>query len=994
VPAEAGESALVSQGQLWETQAPNARGRASTTMPVAAAAFQEALRCPVGSQLRLELSPQIPALAAEVSARNVADDGTTVTRLRISGEVPGTLILQENAASDFFLGQLYYDGLVVAYEFHATAEGLTATRHSVSDLLCAIVSAKGGDIESPGLPAVDPVKAKDAQCQELANNDEDSIQEGTGMVQAAAAAGPTLSINDIAMLEGNSGTGKLLFTVTLSKADTKRIITVKYATANGSATAGSDYTAVTGTLSFPKGSTKQTVAIAITGDATIEPDETFTLKLSSPVNATLADASGVGTITNDDIAPVVIANSALSVNDVAVLEGNSGSSNLIFTVSLSKADSTRIISVNYASADASATAGADYTAVTGTLSFPKGSTTQTVAVPVTGDTAVETDETFTLYLSNPVNATLADASGLGTISNDDTAPVVIEDSALSVSDVAVLEGNSGTSNLIFTVSLSKADSARTISVNYASADASATAGSDYMAMAGTLSFPIGSTTQTVAVAITGDTALETDETFTLNLSNPVNATLAVATAVGTLVNDDTAPVVIEDSALSVNDVAVLEGNSASSNLVFTVSLSKADSARIISVNYATVNASAAAGSDYSAASGTLSFPVGSTTQTVAVAVIGDTTFETDETFTLNLSAPVNATLAKASAVGTIANDDAPPSGASVLNSLPGAVAVAYLDMDGQVDSSLLWASTPITARGIATSFTQEQMTEIWRRTAEDFAAFQINVTTQESVYLAAPANRRIRCIITPDNEWYGAVGGVAYVSCFTWTGDTPCWVFSDQLANSPRYIADSCSHEIGHTLGLGHDGRISPVETYYQGQGTGEVGWAPIMGTGYYKTLVQWSKGEYLSSNNSQDDLAIITTKNGFSYRVDQHADTAAGATVLTVSGTVASGSGIIETRNDVDVFSFTTAGGVVTLNVAGEVSGQALDILAEIKDAGGNTLAAGNPDLLTDASVSANLAAGTYFLHVSGVGRGDYLVDGYTDYGSIGQYAITGCVP
>ena len=724
-------------------------------MPVAAAAFQAAQRSPVGSQLRIELSPQIPTLAAEVSARRVADDGTSVTRLRISGKVPGTLTLQENVASDFFLGQLYYDGLTVAYEFHTTAAGLSATRHEVSDLICAIVSAKGEAIESLGLPVVDKGKARISHDEELADMDENLIQEGKTTVEANTTD-PSLSVNDVAVLEGNTATRNLVFTVKLSKANTRRITTVKYATANGSATAGSDYAAVAGTLSFPKGSTTQTVAVAVIGDTAVEFDETFALKLSSPANATLADASGVGTISNDDSPPLVIDSSALSVNDVAIAEGNSGTSNLVFTVELSQADSSRIVTVNYASANASATAGSDYAAVSGTLSFPIGSTTQTLAVAVNGDTAYEADETFTLNLSNPLNATLADAS----------------------------------------------------------------------------------------------------------------------------------------------------------------------------------------------------------------------------------------------AVGTLSNDDVPPSGVPVLNSLPGAGAVAYLDMDGQVDSSLLWSAAPITVRGIATSFSQEQLAEIWRRTAEDYAAFQINVTTEESVYLAAAPNRRIRCIITPDNEWYGTAGGVAYINSFTWAGDTPCWVFSDQLASTPRYIAEASAHEIGHTLGLGHDGRISPAEAYYQGQGSGDVGWAPIMGVGYYKTLVQWSKGEYASANNTQDDLAIITTKNGFSYRIDQDSNTAAGATALTVSGTAVSGSGIIETRSDVDAFAFTTGGGAVTLSVTGDATSQNLDILAEIRDASGNLIAADNPDLLTDANVSANLAAGTYFLHVSGVGRGEYLADGYTDYGSIGQYVITGSVP
>lgn len=638
VVTEGGDCGLVSQGQLWETMATTARERARTTLPVAVSAFHDAQSQPVGSTLSIVMSPRMPALAAEVGGRWVAEDGTTITQLRISGKVPGTLTLQENVASQFFLGQLYYDGLAVAYEFRVTDAGLCATRHELSDLLCSYVMPKEGTVENLGLPPVDKGKAQAAEAEEKAVKAKKLIEE------AKPSGGGTSSV-------------------------------------------------------------------------------------------------------------------ALSVNDVAVAEGNSGSRNLTFTVKLSKADSRNIITVMYATANGSATAGTDYTAVSGTLTFPKGSTTQTVAVAVSGDTSIEANETFTLNLSNPVKATLADASGVGTITDDD-AP-------------------------------------------------------------------------------------------------------------------------------------------------------------------------------------------------------------------------------------------APVSTVPVHNSLPGAVAVAYLDMDGQVVSGTQWASgATITARGISTSYTQAQMSEIWSRVAEDYAPFQINVTTQESVYLAAAANRRIRCIITPDNEWFGSAGGVAYVNSFTWTGDTPCWVFSDQLANSARYIAEACSHEVGHTLGLRHDGRNSPAEAYYAGQGTGEVGWAPIMGVGYYKLLVQWSKGEYLSANNTEDDLAIITSLNGFGYRVDQVANTATGATPLTVNGSSVAGAGILETRTDVDVFTLATNGGTVTLSVQGDATSQNLDLLAEIKDASGNTLAASNPDSLTDASVSANLPAGTYFLHVSGVGRGDFLVDGYTDYGSLGQYTVVGSVP
>ena len=866
VAPEAAANALVAQGRLWETLATGARERAATTMPVTAGAFEEAQTRAVGSKFGIRLSRQMPELAAEVIGRHIGPEGTTVTRLRVSGDVPGTLLLQENVALNFFLGQLYYDELPVAYEFRRSAAGMTATRHKLDELICAIIKPGDSNRKILGLPPVDLARAIRADAAEQAPEAE-SLIDDDAMVVAEGAALPTLRVNDVSIAEGDSGSTNLLFTVTLSAANAAKVITARYATANGSATAGSDYTAKSGTVSFPKGSTTQTVSVPVIGDTAVETDETFNLNLSSPANATIADGSGVGTILNDD------SYAALSVNDVAVLEGDSGTSNLVFTVQLSKADSLRVITVNYATADGSATAGSDYTANSGTLTFPKGTTTQTVSVSIIGDTAIETDETFTLDLSGPVNATLADASGAGTITNDDAVPV--EDAAMSVNDVAMLEGNSGTNNLVFTVQLSKADSLRVITVNYATADGSATAGADYTAVSGTLSFPMGSTTQTVAVPITGDTAIETDETFTLDLTNPVNATLA-----------------------------------------------------------------------------------------------------------------------DASAVGTILNDDLPPSNVPIHNSLPGATAVAYLDMDGQVDDTMYWSASTIFARGIDTTVTQAQMSEIWCRVAEDYAPFQINVTTDLNVFLAAPVISRMRCIITPDNEWMGSMGGVSYVGSFVWPGDVPCWVFSDQLASSPRYIAEACSHEIGHTLGLIHEGRISPAEVYYAGQGSGDVGWAPIMGVGYYENLVQWAKGEYLSANNTEDELAIITTQNGFGYRVDDHANTAAGATPLTVIDQTVSGSGIIETRDDVDVFSFTTTGGTVAFDVLGDATSSNLDILAEIKDAGGSTIASANPDLLTTSSISTSLPAGTYSLHVSGVGRGDYMVDGYTDYGSLGQYTILGTVP
>ena len=224
---------------------------------------------------------------------------------------------------------------------------------------------------------------------------------------------PSLSINDVALTEGHSGTKNATFTVTLAAAVTSAV-SVNYATTNGTATAGSDYTAASGVLTFAAGETSKTLAVSLTGDTVIENDETFTVTLSGATGVTISDAQGVGTLTNDDFP-------ALSISDVTVNEGNSGTTNAVFTVSLS-ATSPQTITVNYTTANGTATAGSDYAAQSGNLTFTAGQTTKTISVVVTGDTAVEANETFVVNLTAPSKATLADAQGQGTITNDDTTP--------------------------------------------------------------------------------------------------------------------------------------------------------------------------------------------------------------------------------------------------------------------------------------------------------------------------------------------------------------------------------------------------------------------------------------------------------------------------------------------------------------------------------------------------------------------------------------------
>jgi streptogramin lyase len=227
---------------------------------------------------------------------------------------------------------------------------------------------------------------------------------------------PTLSINNVSQNEGNSGLTPFVFTVTLS-APSASTVTVAYATADGTATAGSDYNATSGTLTFNPGVTTQTITVNVIGDTIVEPDETFTVNLSSPVGATIAVGTGTGTIVNDDVA----AGPTLSINNVSANEGNSGTTPFVFTVTLSAASGSTV-TVNYATADGTATAGSDYAAASGVLTFAPGATTQTITVNVIGDTTPEPNETFFVNLSGATNATIAVSQGIGTIVNDDAAP--------------------------------------------------------------------------------------------------------------------------------------------------------------------------------------------------------------------------------------------------------------------------------------------------------------------------------------------------------------------------------------------------------------------------------------------------------------------------------------------------------------------------------------------------------------------------------------------
>jgi hypothetical protein len=235
----------------------------------------------------------------------------------------------------------------------------------------------------------------------------------------AVVALPVVSVSDATVVEGNSGSRTVTLTVSLGRAAASSA-SVGWATAaTGSAVAGSDFAAASGTVTFAAGETSKTVTVTILADTAVEADETFEVRLSSPSGLTIADGVGVVTIVNDDVAVVV---PSLSVSDATVVEGKNGSRTVSVTVSLS-APSSGSVSVSYATAAGTATAGSDYASTSGTLTFTAGQVSKTVSITVYGDRTAEADETVLVNLSGAVGATIADGQGVVTIVNDDGSPL-------------------------------------------------------------------------------------------------------------------------------------------------------------------------------------------------------------------------------------------------------------------------------------------------------------------------------------------------------------------------------------------------------------------------------------------------------------------------------------------------------------------------------------------------------------------------------------------
>lgn len=354
-------------------------------------------------------------------------------------------------------------------------------------------------------------------------------RSSTAFTTVTAEPLPTLSINDVSAPDGSSGTTSFIFTVSLLDASNHlttsgQTVTVDFATSDGTAKAGIDYTATSGTLTFPPDTTTETITVSVNGDTTPKPDKTFVVNLSNPINAGISKDQGIGTIQNDDFP-------SISINDVSAPDGSFGTTPFVFTVSLS-APNFQDVTVDFATQDGTATAANnDYTSTNGILIFPAGTTTQTITVFVIGNTINDAAETFSVKLSNPTNAGISKTQGVGTILNDDPPPSLSINPATSVLEPS--DGSSTTAS--FTVTLS-AVSDQIVTVNYATSDDTAKSGTDYVANAGTLTFLPGDTTKMIPITILSDPFISPTETFIVNLSNPINAFITMGTGTGTIIN--------------------------------------------------------------------------------------------------------------------------------------------------------------------------------------------------------------------------------------------------------------------------------------------------------------------------------------------------------------------------------------------------------------------------------------------------------------------------
>ncbi len=342
----------------------------------------------------------------------------------------------------------------------------------------------------------------------------------------------------------------------------------------------------------------------------------------------------------------------------------------------------------------------------------------------------------------------------------------------------------------------------------------------------------------------------------------------------------------------------------------------------------------------------------------------------------------------------------------MINTRPGARGVIYVDFDGESVTDPLWTSRNEgrTINAAPSLLTSEQITQVLNNASQDWAPFDISLTTDASLYAATSPGLRMHVVVTPTDTAAPNAGGVAYVDCWSGSGkgfrsDVVCWVFNQSV----KTVTEALSHEVGHTVGLNHDGKTSDdgktlVTDYYSGHGgtlSSPTSWAPIMGSGYSRSLVQWSKGEYAKASNTEDDLAIIgKAANQFGY-VKNELLNGERALPVGASGNTFEATGLLRTAGSVDTYKFKTAGGQLLASVRAATTESDVDVQLELRDSKGGTVVLSDLPAVLSASINKVITAGDYSLIVRPAGTGAKPTGGYTtgysSYGSVGKYTLSG---
>ncbi len=410
---------------------------------------------------------------------------------------------------------------------------------------------------------------------------------------------PSVSVDDVSVIEGNSGTATARFTFRLSAASTQTV-SVRFATANGTATAGSDYSSRSGTTTFSPGETSRTQSFTINGDLVAEADETFFINLNTPVGLTIAKGQGSATIRNDDAATGTMPDTFSFSSVTDAVPGSVQTSNAITVTGINDASPISVVGGSYAVNDGA------FVSTSGTVTAG-----QTVRVQQTASNTAATTARTTLTIGG-VSADFAVTTAQPSLPS------------VSIDDVMITEGNSGAATARFTFRLSAA-SKQTVSVRFATANGTATAGADYTARTGTTTFAPGETSRTQSFTIISDTVSEIDETFVVNLLSPAGLIIAKGQGVATIINDDQAPDTMPDTFGFAPTVDVPLGSLQTSSAITVSGINAAAPVSIVG-GYYSINGSAYSDSGGSASNGAL----------ITIQVMAAYGFSETRTATLNI----------------------------------------------------------------------------------------------------------------------------------------------------------------------------------------------------------------------------------------------------------------------------------------------------------------------------------------------------------------------